>query len=371
MMSLPKRITIKQIAQEAGVSTQTVSRVLNQRADVASETRERVQTIIDWYGYRPSQLARGLIRGRTNTIGVITSDLHHYGPSHTLTGIAEQAHALGYTLCLSLIQDPSEATVETIIQNMLAQHVDGIIWAAVEKATETEQSAIQKLTKLPIPVAANRSPRPGLTIAVHGDSYLGGEMATKHLLEQGYRTVGHISGPLDEQSGQQRLLGWQNALRSANLSPDESLVVHGDWTSGSGACCLPCLLEQRPDIDAVFVANDQMALGVFQTARKLNRQIPQDLGVVGYDNIPESSYFDPPLTTIHQGQDLIQHGRLLVQELDRAIQAQNQNKFYDPQAVIIPPRLIIRASSIKHSGEQGGAKEESIDLIKIKDLTTH
>jgi DNA-binding LacI/PurR family transcriptional regulator len=114
-----------------------------------------------------------------------------------------------------------------------------------------------------------------------------------------------------------------------------------------------------------------MALGVFQAARKLNRQIPQALGVVGYDNIPESPYFDPPLTTIHQGQDLIQHGRLLVQELDRAIQAQNQNKFYDPQAVIIPPRLIIRASSIKHSGEQGGAKEESIDLIKIKDLTTH
>src|SRR5262245_9426792 len=142
MMSLPKRITIKQIAQEAGVSTQTVSRVLNQRADVASETRERVQTIIDCYGYRPSQLARGLIRGHTNTIGIITSDLHHYGPSHILTGIAEQAHALGYTLYLSLIQDFSETTVETIIQIMLAQHVDGIIWTAVEKATEAEQSVV-------------------------------------------------------------------------------------------------------------------------------------------------------------------------------------------------------------------------------------
>lgn len=352
MMSLPKRITIKQIAHEAGVSTQTVSRVLNQRSDVASETRQRVQTIIDHHGYHPSQLARNLIRGRTNTIGIITADLHHYGPSHTLTGIAEQAHALGYTLCLSLIQDSQETTVDTIIQNMLAQHVEGIIWAAVEKATEAEQNAVQKLANLPIPVAANRNPRPGLTIVVYGDNCQGGEMATNHLIEQGYRTIGHISGPLDEWSAQQRLQGWQKALYLAHLPADESLVVNGDWTSADGAKRLSCLLQQRPDIDAVFVANDQMALGVLHAAQQLNRQVPQDLGVVGYDDIPESPYFTPPLTTIHQGQDLIQSGRLLVQELDRAIQARNQNKAYEPQAVIVPPRLIIRASSGNHTGEQ-------------------
>jgi DNA-binding LacI/PurR family transcriptional regulator len=346
MMSLPKRITIKQIAQEAGVSTQTVSRVLNKRADVASETRQRVQAIIDRHSYRPSQLARSL-RGHTNTIGVVTSDLHHYGPSHTLTGIAEQARLLGYTLYLSLIQDFNETTVDNIIQNMLAQHVEGIIWAAVEKVTEVEQGVMQKLANLPIPVAANRNPRPGLTV-VYGDNCLGGELATKHLLDQGYRIVGHISGPMDEWSAQQRLLGWQNALRSAGLSPDESLVVNGDWTPAGGTRCLRQLLQQRPDIDAVFVANDQMALGVFRAAKELNRRIPQNLGIVGYDNIPESAYFEPPLTTIHQGQDLIENGRLLVQELDRAIQARNQNKAYQPQIIVVPPRLIIRVSSNNH-----------------------
>lgn len=349
-MSLPKRVTIKQIAREAGVSTQTVSRVLNQRADVASETRRRVQAIIDRHDYHPSQLARSLIRGRTNTIGIVASDLHHYGPSHTLTGIAEQAHALGYALYLSLIQDSHETTVDTIIQNMLAQHVDGVIWMAVEKAAEVEQCLRQRLASLPIPVVANRPPCPGLSV-VYGDNCLGGEIATKHLLEQGYHTVAHISGPVSERSARQRLEGWQKALRSAGLSPDDNLVAHGDWTPAGGVRCLRLLLQQRPDIDAVFVANDQMALGMFQAAQALNRQIPQNLGVVGYDNIPESAYFAPPLTTIHQGQDWVQNGRLLVQELNRAIQARNQNKPYEPQTIIVPPRLIIRASSDNHTGE--------------------
>ena len=344
MTSLPKRITIKEIAHEAGVSTQTVSRVLNNRSDVASETRRRVQAIIDHHDYRPSQLARGLIRGRTNTIGIVISDLQHFGPSQTLTGIAEQARLLGYTLYLSLSHDTDENGVETIIQNMLAQHVDGIIWAAVAKVAAAEQVTMQKLANLPAPVVANRGPHPNLAV-VYSDNCLGGEIATQHLLDRGYRTIGHISGPLVEWSAQQRLLGWRKTLRSAGLSPDDTLVVNGEWTPASGARSLHQLLQQRPDIDAVFVANDQMALGVFNAAPTLNRRIPQNLGVVGYDDSPESAYLAPPLTTVRQGQDLIESGRLLVQELDRALQAQSQNKPYKPQTIVVPPQLIVRASS--------------------------
>jgi DNA-binding LacI/PurR family transcriptional regulator len=358
MMSLPKRITIKEIAHEAGVSTQTVSRVLNNRFDVAPKTRQRVQAIIDRYDYRPSQLARSLIRGHTNTIGLVTSELHHFGPSQTLIGIAEQAHRLGYTLYLSLLQDADETTLDTIVQNMLAQHVDGIIWAVVEKNSDLDRRLMARLENLPTPVVANRYPCPGLSV-VYCDSAIGAALATQHLLAQGYRTIGHISGPLDEQSGQQRLAGWRQSLQAAGLTPAESLVVSGDWTAASGAAGLTCLLQQRPDLDAIFVANDQMALGVLNAAQALQRQVPQDLGVVGFDDSPESAYFTPPLSTIRHGQDLIENGRLLVRELDRAIQARSQNKLYDPQTIMVSPQLVIRASSEPNgpgprSGSKGG-----------------
>ena len=341
-MSKNGRITIKEIAQQAGVSKQTVSRVLNNRPDVSPQTRNRIQTIIERSNYRPSKLARSLTRGRTYTIGVVGSDLRHVGPSHTLIGIDEQAYASGYALSLSLLHEQDDAsTLETILHEMLAHQVDGIIWTAVNKL-DTYEQVFARLTNLTVPVVVGSELQPQGLSAVHTDSCVGGTMATQHLLDQGYETIAIVTGPLNEWSAKQRLASWQQTV----TPPDDSLVFAGDWTAATGYAGIQQLLQQRPDIDAVFASNDQMALGVLKAAQELGRCVPQDLGVVGFDDIPEAMYFTPSLTTIRQ--NLVENGRLLVQELDRQIHARANGEGFAPQVLQTPPQLIIRASSTRN-----------------------
>ncbi|MCA9916867.1 MAG: LacI family DNA-binding transcriptional regulator [Anaerolineales bacterium] len=339
---MPKngRITIKEIAKEAGVSKQTVSRVLNNRPDVSPETRLRIQQIIENSDYRPSRLARGLTSGSTKTIGVISSDIRHVGPSYTLIGIDEQAYNAGYTISLNLLHEQDESVIDEILQDMIAQPVDGIIWTAVSKIDTYEQVSA-KLRNLPIPVVVGGELKAEGLSAVHTDSFVGAQRATQHLLEQGYNTVAIITGPLDEWISVQRLAGWQKMVSA----PDQDLIFQGDWTAATGYHGLQQLLEQRPDIDAVFASNDQMALGVLKMAMELGRRVPEDLGIVGFDDIPEAMFFTPSLTTMRQS--LVENGRLLVQELAWQIQAQQNNEPYEPSVVQTPPELIVRGSSVR------------------------
>ncbi len=333
------RITIKEIAQEAGVSKQTVSRVLNNRPDVSPQTRHRIQEIINNINYRPSKLARSLSHGRTHTIGVISSDLRHVGPSHTLIGVDEQAYASGYTLSLSLIHETSDQeTIDSLLENMLAQQVDGIIWMAVGRSNNYK-TIINRLSNFPIPVVMGLEMQPTGLTAVHTDSSIGAEQAVTHLQEQGYQVIGIITGPLNEWSAQKRLKGWQNSV----LQADSSLIYEGDWTAQSGYNGIQQLWQQRPDLDAVFVSNDQMALGVLKAARAMGRQVPDKLGVVGFDDIPEAVFFTPALTTVKQ--DLIANGRYIIQELDQQIQARHNQTPCPPKIIQTPTELIIRDSS--------------------------
>jgi len=170
-------------------------------------------------------------------------------------------------------------------------------------------------------------------------------MATKHLLAQGYQNIGLITGPLDWWEARQRQLGWQDALEEAGITIENNLVVEGDWTAESGERCLRQLLEQHPDIDAMFVCNDQMALGAMQAARQMGRRVPEDLALVGFDDIPESAYFYPPLSTVRQ--DMVELGRRAVRELGRTIEASQQGKaVVEPKTILLQPQLIIRESSI-------------------------
>jgi LacI family transcriptional regulator len=290
-------------------------------------------------------LARGLTQGRSYTIGVISSGLPHYGPSQILTGIADQAHCLGYTLSLSLLNSPDQLATAAVFQSVLAQHVDGIILASANDIAE-DLEIQQVLADIPTAVIANIA-RPEMDISTFEfDNLSGGRLATQHLLDQGYRTIGIVTGVLGDWSAQQRLRGWRQALEAAQLAPDEDLIATGDWTTNSGAHNLELLLRRRPDIDAIFACNDQIALGALKAARELGRRVPQDLGLVGFDDIPEASYFSPPLTTIRQ--DLVHLGHLTVRELDRQINARIQDESYEPQAIVLAPELIVRDSSGIH-----------------------
>ncbi|HJR80278.1 MAG TPA: LacI family DNA-binding transcriptional regulator, partial [Anaerolineales bacterium] len=215
-MIASRRPTIKEVAKAAGVSTQTVSRVINDRPDVAPETRERILTKIGELGYQPSALARSLIQQRSYTLGVVTAGLKYIGPSRTLNGIASAAEAAGYALLLKELSSFEADDVLPIFQALLSRHVDGIIWA-VPEVGENRSWVNEHSIGLRIPIVyLAMEPRHAIS-TVSIDNYQGGRIAMAHLLEQGYRKIGHIAGPLDWWEARQRMLAWKDALRESGL----------------------------------------------------------------------------------------------------------------------------------------------------------
>jgi LacI family transcriptional regulator len=342
------KITIRDVAAAAGVSRQTVSRVLNNKPDVAPETRQRILEVIDQLAYRPSSIARSLTQGRSFTLGVVSYGVQYFGPSHTLVGIEHQANELGYTLLLGLMRQPDVSGVQ-LLHAMLSYHVDGIIWAVSEIGNNRDWMQ-RELCGLTVPVVfLDTQPCPSLSV-VNVDNRGGGYLATKHLLDQGYRSIGLITGPLAWWSARQRRLGWQEALEEADLAVQDSLVVEGTWSARSGERGVGQLLEQHPEVDALFACNDQMALGALKAARKLGRRVPQDLALVGFDDVPEAAFFSPPLSTVRQ--DLDGLGRCAVKELDRLIRARQQELAdIESQTISLQPELIVRESSVNSTSE--------------------
>ncbi|MFW6135490.1 MAG: LacI family DNA-binding transcriptional regulator [Chloroflexota bacterium] len=338
-----RRVTIKQVAQEADVSTQTVSRVINERPNVARETRRRVLEVIERLGYQPSAIARTLSRGRSYTLGVVTAGLKYVGPSYALNGITGQAEAMGYSLLLKELPKFDTSDVEPVLNALLVRRVDGIIWAVAEVGNNHDE-LLDRLPDLPVPIILLTTDRRDDVSVVSVDNYLGGRIAVEHLLEQGYRRIGHVAGPLAWWEARQRKAGWHDALSEAGMHVDETHWVEGDWSSESGESAMRRLLDRYPELDAVFVGNDQMALGALQVSCRRGLKVPHELAVVGFDGIPEAAYFWPPLTTVHQ--DLHRLGSVAVEEVVRAIEASLElDAVYQPDNISLKPRLIPRQSS--------------------------
>ncbi len=337
---IKKRVTIREVAHAAGVSTQTVSRVLNDRPDVADDTRERVREIIADLGYSPNVLARSLIQGRTHTLGVVGYGLSYYGPARVLTGIERRANEMGYSLLLSLLREPETTTGMEVYQNLIDRQVDGIIWAVPEIGTNREWAA-QQIQKLHVPVVfINMQPIDG-AVVVAVDNFAGGHIATRHLLDQGYRKIGIISGPPSWWEARERLSGWRNAMNGAGIKDLDALQVTGDWYPSSGARGLEELLRRTPDLEAVFACNDPMAAGALQAARRLGRRVPHEIAIVGYDDVPEAAYYEPALTTIRQ--PLAELGGQAVDQLIRLV----KNPETNCEPVWLHPQLIVRESSVR------------------------
>lgn len=345
-MAQNRRMTIRDVAAAAGVSIQTVSRVLNNRPDVAPETLKRVQEVILETGYSPNLLARGLIQGRSHTLGVVAYGLEYYGPSSVLTEIERQAASMGYGITLNLILEPENANVEGTLNSLIARQVDGIIWAIPEVGSNRDWSK-HVAADLPVPVIlvggmTGESPLPEIGI----DNAAIGRIATEHIVAGGCRTVGIITGPLHWWEARQRVVGWRQTLQKHGLDADDSLVVEGDWTVIRGEQGFYRLIEQRPDIDALFASNDQMALGALHAARRLGRRVPDDLSVVGVDNVAEASHFWPPLTTVYQ--PLGDTGSAAVKVIDRMIKreaSQRRGNDADARTTLLAPRLVVRDST--------------------------
>jgi LacI family transcriptional regulator len=345
-MAHKKRMTIRDVAHAAGVSTQTVSRVLNNRPDVAPETLQRVQEVIRETGYEPNMLARSLTQGRSHVLGVVAYGLEYFGPSRVLTAIERQAAEMGYGITLNLILEPETDNVDHVLNALRARQVDGIIWAIPEVSNNRAWSRT-KGSEMPVPVilVGGMAGRPYLP-SVGIDNEAIGRLATEQLVAGGARNVAIVTGPLSWWEAQQRLAGWRATLERHGLGASGNLIVEGDWTATSGEQGLYHLLEQCPDIDAVFASNDQMALGVLHGAHRLDKSVPEDLSVVGVDNIAEASHFWPPLTKVHQ--PLSDAGALAVQEIDRLIGRTRQSRRSQetpPEMTLLMPELIVRDSA--------------------------
>ena len=335
--------TLRDVAKLAGVSIKTVSRVVNHQNEISEATRQRVQAAIDQLDYRPNILARSLIHQRSKTLGVIAWGIDYYGPSRTVVGIEQEANDLGYSLFLSLVSHPTD-NHEQILDTLVSRRVEGIIWAIPEVGTNRDWIQVSRFDQLPPVVFLTMEPRPEISV-VSVDNHNGAKQAVQHLLQQGRRKIGIITGPMAWWEARERYAGWQEALGEAGLDASPSLVIGSDdWLAVNGERGMRTLLEQAPDIDAVFASSDQIALGAMGIAHQLGCRVPQDLAIVGFDNTPESAYFWPPLTTIYQ--QLIDVGRIAVKNLHEMIVARQLQSEPQPlKSIMMKPELIVRASS--------------------------
>lgn len=343
-MAAKKRVTIKQVAQMAGVSKMTVSRVLNDRPDVSPSTRRLVKQVIEELGYQPSHAARSLSQGQSCSIGVVAYGIEYFGPSRAVSGIEKQASELGYTPLLYLLRQPESDNVAGILADLTSRHVDGIIWA-VPEIGGNRSWVERQIPKLPVPlVFLSMAPQEGLSI-VCVDNYHGGRIAAEHLLEQGYEKIGQVAGPLLWWEAQERVRGCRDALEEAGIPVNNRDPVSGTWSAASGLRGLNQLLDQSPDLDAVFIGNDQMALGALLAAQKRGLRVPGDLAVVGFDDVPEAAYFQPPLTTVSQ--PLFDAGRASVKELHHLIEEGDRSTAETKsKKILLQPELIVRESSV-------------------------
>lgn len=336
-------VTLKDVALHAGVSPKTVSRVVNDQGEISTETRTRVQAAIQKLGYRPNLLARHLVHQRTNTIAVVATGIEYFGPSRTIVGIEQQANAFGYSLSLNLLHNPEEPNVLPLIEELAARRADGIVWAVPEIGSNRAWISAARLDNVPPIVFLSMGKRRALSI-VAVDNRAGAQLAVQHLLERGRTRIGIITGPLTWWEARERVAGWKETLLANNFKAHKNLIAEGNWSPKSGERAMEQLLAVTPKLDAVFCCNDQMALGALGVLQRAGIRVPQDLAIVGFDNIPESEFFLPPLSTIFQ--QVIDIGRVAVQELHARIDAARRDESIAPTVTSLTPTLIVRASSI-------------------------
>lgn len=320
------------VARVAGVSHQTVSRVLNEADRVRPETRERVLLAMRELDYRPNSVARALVTGRSRTLGVVSFDTTLYGPASTLFGIERAAHAKGYFVSIVSVTSLDRASVLRAVERLRAQGVDGIL--IITPQDTAAEAVLHTPPDVPV-VAVEAGPERSVPV-VAVDQVAGATAATEHLLELGHRTVWHVAGPSDWLEARQRIDGWMATLERAGA--DVPPLLTGDWSARSGYE-LGRRLRNVRDITAIFAANDQMALGILRALYEAGREVPRDLSLVGFDDIPEAQFFTPPLTTVQQ--DFNELGRQSLMLLLEEIAMSERSSAH----VVVPPTLRIREST--------------------------
>jgi DNA-binding LacI/PurR family transcriptional regulator len=329
------------VARLAGVSAQTVSRVINDSGYVGARTRDRVLAAMRELNYRPNTAAQALVTGRTRTLGVVSVDPTTFGPASILLALERSAHAHGYAVSVTILERLDAEAVLDGIERLERQGVDGILlnpgpFPLGPGFTRTP-------TDTPM-VAIVDAPSSAVSVVSH-DQQAAAASATRLLLDLGHRTVAHIAGPADWLAGRQRIEGWQAELAAAGVEAPPPLI--GDWTARSGYE-LGRQIAADPTITAVFAANDQMSLGLLRALHLAGRAVPRDVSLIGFDDIPEARYLTPPLTTVKQDFDAA--GREAMRLLLHAIDTPDE----PPQRLTLTPELVVRESTARAPQDAAG-----------------
>jgi DNA-binding LacI/PurR family transcriptional regulator len=339
-----RRVSIKDVASAAGVSLQTVSRVVNKSANVAEPTRERVLQTIHELGYRRNEIARNLIQGRSHSLGVVCAGLDYFGGRQINGGITAEAEIQGYSLLLKEHQPSDPTPPDTFVQSLLDRQVDGFLWMLSDNTADHDQILDTLVKKYGLPVVAMVNPRnPDVPHAAF-DNFSAGLMATRHLIERGRRRIVHIAGLPRSWEAQERVRGWRVAMQEAGLPAGDDRLCYGNWGPEGGVAGLQELLVRHPDLDAVFAGNDNTALGAMLEAHRRGKHIPQDIAFIGVDDTKGAGWFFPPLTTIRQNR--VEMGRQAVRMLISMIEARFAGEETVPVTNYVhPPELIVREST--------------------------
>lgn len=328
------------VAKRAGVSHQTVSRVLNGSTAVKEATRLRVNAAIDELGYRRNLTARALATHRSRTLGVICFDSTLYGPASMLYGIEHAARAMGYYVSVASESTVDTTTLPMALDRLAEQSVEGVV--VIAPLPETRQ-ALQRLRGSTPIVAVDGTGGLGLPV-VSVDQHGGARRATAHLLDQGASTVWHVTGAPGWSDTEARLAGWRAELTARGCRIPEPLT--GNWTPASGYAA-GLELSRRSDVDAVFVGNDQMALGLLRAFTEAGRSVPDDVLVAGFDDVPEAEFYSPPLTTVRQ--DFAAVGRRSVEMLIARIEDPVGARGDEPPT-LVDAELVVRQSTCRRPG---------------------
>jgi LacI family transcriptional regulator len=325
-------VTLELIAREAGVSPSTVSRILNGTARVSELKRTAVEKTIERYNFQPNVIARGLAKGRTFSIGVLTQFIESPFYGEALRGIEDALAGTGFAPLF--VSGHWNLKDEVRSMGLLqARRVDGVI---VLTGKLSDEQLVQYAQRTPVVITGRNLQAPNL-VSLNVDDRLGGYKATQHLIEFGHTRIAYISGPVDHPDSMERLRGYQQALAEANLECDPELIAQADFHESGGVLAINQLVNSRRDFTAVLAANDQMAYGARLALYRLNIRVPEDISLVGFDDLPNSIYTMPPLTTIRQ--PIFELGKIAAQTVLKLITGEGT-----PQSTP-PVELMIREST--------------------------
>nr|WP_155272369.1 ribose operon transcriptional repressor RbsR [Xenorhabdus bovienii] len=326
---------MKDVARLAGVSTSTVSYVINDNRYVSERVKKKVNTAIDELNYAPSALARSLKIKQTKTIGMLVTTSNNPFYAEIVRGVERNCYERGYSLILC----NTEGDVTRLIRSMetlLQKRVDGLLIMCSENAV-LPNDFLLRYPLIPM-VTMDWSPFYVSSDVIKDNSLLGGELATSYLISQGFRKIACIAGPQDKTPARQRLAGYRKAMKDAQLEIPEGYEIHSDFEFAGGLSSMEQLLQLSKPPEAVFAGNDAMAIGAYQALHRAGLSVPDDISVIGYDDISMAPYMIPPLTTIHQPKDEL--GKLAIDTLLYRM----GNPGSEPKQLILKPKLIERNS---------------------------